>query len=62
MAEATQDFRKKQVILIILVFACIVGAFFADRAVLSVAAILAACGLCFVAAKMQPEPSAEEHH
>jgi hypothetical protein len=62
MAEATQDFRKKQAILIILVFACIVTAFFADRALLAVAAILAACGLCFAAAKMQPEPPAEEHH
>ncbi len=62
MAEATQDFRKKQGILIILVFACIVAAFLTDRASLAVVAILAACGLCYVAAKIQPEPPVEEHH
>jgi len=62
MAEATQNFRKKQAILCILVFACIVAAFLTDKALVAVGAILAACGICFVAAKMQPEAPPEEHH
>ena len=62
MAEAIQGFRKKQAIAVILVFACIVTAFLTDKALVAVGAIMAACGFCFWAAKMQPEPPAEEHH
>jgi xanthine/uracil permease len=62
MAEATPNYRKKQAILCVLVFVCIVAAFLADRAFITVAAILAACGICYLAAKMQPEPPPEEHH
>lgn len=62
MAEAIQGYRKKQAIIIILVFACIVGAFVARSAPMAVGAILAACGLCYWAARLQPEPSHDEHH
>ncbi len=62
MAEAIQGYRKKQALVVILVFACIVAAFLTDKAAVAVGAMLVACGLCFWAARMQPEPPAEEHH
>jgi hypothetical protein len=62
MAEATPNYRKKQAIVCILVFACIVVAFLTESALVTVGAILAACGLCYWAAKMQPEPPPELHH
>lgn len=62
MAEATQNYRKKQALICILVFVCIAVAFLTHRAVVAVGAILAACGLCYWAAKMQPEPPPELHH
>ena len=48
--------------MIILVFACIGVAVWGGNAILSVGAILAACGVCFWASTMQPEPPEEEHH
>jgi hypothetical protein len=64
MAEKTQNnnYRKKQALAVILVFVCIVAAFLAGSAPVAVGAILAACGLCYWAAKMQPETPPEEHH
>ena len=62
MAEAIQGFRKKQAIAVILVFACIVAAFLTDQASVAVGAIMAACGLCYWAARLQPEPPPDEHH
>ncbi len=62
MAEATPNYRKKQAIICVLVFVCIAVAFLSDRALVAVGAILAACGLCYWAAKMQPEPPPELHH
>lgn len=62
MAEASQNFRKKQALAVILVFGCIVAAFVVGSAPLAVGAILAACGLVYWAATMQPEPPADEHH
>lgn len=62
MTEATQNFRKKQALLVPLVFVCLVAAFLTDKASVAVGAILVACGICYLAARMQPEPPAEEHH
>jgi hypothetical protein len=62
MAEANQSYRKKQAYLMLLVFGCIGVAVWGGNAALSVGAILAACGICFWAATMQPEPPKEEHH
>lgn len=55
-------YRKKQALIVILVFACIVVAFAVPGLYTSLGAILAACALIAVAAKMQPEPPADEHH
>jgi len=55
-------YRKKQALLVILVFACIVGAFLMPGLYTSVGAILIACALIAVAAKMQPEAPADDHH
>ncbi len=62
MAEASQNYRKKQAILCLLVFLCIIVAFVADKASVAVGAILVACGLCYAAAKIQPPPPEELHH
>jgi hypothetical protein len=62
MSEANQGYRKKQAGLMLLVFACIGVAVWSGNAAISVGAILAACGLCFWAARLQPEPPKEEHH
>jgi|UniRef100_A0A7C3V7L0 hypothetical protein len=55
-------YRKNQALICILVFVCIVVAFAVPGLYTSVGAILAACVLIAVAAKMQPAPPAEEHH
>jgi hypothetical protein len=62
MAEAIQGYRKKQALAVILVFACIAAAFWVGSAPVAVGAIMAACGLCYWAARMQPEPPEEHHH
>ncbi len=62
MSEANQGYRKKQAYLMLLVFVCIGVAIWGGSAPISVGAILAACGLCFWAARLQPEPPKEEHH
>jgi hypothetical protein len=62
MSEANQSYRKKQAMLMILVFACLGVAIWGGSALVSVGAILAACGICFWAATMEPEKSHDEHH
>ena len=62
MAKTNQSFRKKQAYLMVLVFVCLGVAVWGGSALVSVGAILAACGICFWAATMQPEPPEEHHH
>ncbi len=62
MSETDQSYRKKQALLILLVFACIGLAIWAGSAPVSVGAILAACGICFWASSMEPAKKPEEHH
>ncbi len=53
---------KKQAVVCLLVFVCIAVAFAFPGLYTSLGAILAACALCAYAAKIQPEPPADEHH
>jgi len=62
MAKSNQDYRKKQALLVILVFACLAVAIFSGSAPVSVGAILAVCGLCFWASTLEPEKGHDEHH
>lgn len=62
MSEVNQGYRKKQALLVLVVFACIGVAIISGNPALTVGAILAACGVCFWAASMEPEKSHEEHH
>lgn len=55
-------YRKKQAIICIMVFVCIAVAFALPGLYTSLGAILVALVLIGLAAKMQPEPPAEEHH
>jgi len=60
--EKMPAYRKKQGLLCILVFVCIGAAFWSGNAAASVLSILAACGICFWAASMEPEKAPDEHH
>jgi hypothetical protein len=62
MAEGKPNYRKKQAGLMILVFACIGVAIWGHSAPVTVGAILAACGICFWAATLEPAKKPEEHH
>jgi hypothetical protein len=62
MAAAKQGYRKKQAMLMILVFVCLGVAIWGGSALVSVGAILAACGICFWASTLEPEKSHDEHH
>lgn len=57
-----QNYRTKQALLMILVFGCIALAILGGSALIAVGAIMAACCICFLAAKLQPEKAPEEHH
>lgn len=60
--QGDQSYRKKQAFLMVLVFVCLgVGAWIGTAPVV-VGAVLAACGICFWAATMQPPPPEEHHH
>jgi hypothetical protein len=61
MSEAKPNYRKKQAYLILLVFACLGIAIWGHSALISVGAILAACGVCFWASTLEPEKGPEEH-
>ena len=62
MSEANQGYRKKQALLMLVVFACIGVAIWGGSPLVSVGAILAACGVCFWASTMEPERKPDEHH
>ena len=55
-------YRRKQAFLVLGVFACIVAPFAFPGLYVAVGAILVACTLIGIAAKMQPEAPADEHH
>ncbi|MEW6658904.1 MAG: hypothetical protein AB1424_09610 [Thermodesulfobacteriota bacterium] len=60
--EAMPAYRKKQGLLCILVFLCIGVAFWSGSAAVAVLSIMAACGICFWAASLEPERAPDEHH
>ena len=60
--EPTPAYRKKQALICLLVFVCIVAAFAVPGLYTSLGAILVACGLIAYAAKLQPDPPADDHH
>lgn len=62
MAERPQEYRKKQALLVLLVFVCLGVAVFAGSALVAVGAILAACGLCLWASTLEPVKRRSEHH
>jgi hypothetical protein len=62
MAEVNQSYRKKQALLVLVIFACIGVAILSGSAVVSVGAILAACGLAFWASTLEPAKKPDEHH
>jgi hypothetical protein len=62
MSEGNQSYRKKQAYLVLVVFACLGLAIWGGSALISVGAILAACGICFYASTLEPEKGPEEHH
>jgi len=62
MSAGNQKYRKKQAYLVILVFVCIGIAIWGHSAPVSVGAILAACGIAFYAATLEPAKGPEEHH
>jgi Flp pilus assembly protein TadB len=62
MSEANQGYRKKQALLVLVIFACIGVAILGHSALVSVGAILAACGLAVWASTMEPAKKPDEHH
>ena len=62
MSEANQGYRKKQALLVLVIFACIGVAILGHSAAVSVGSILAACGLAFWASTMEPAKKPDEHH
>jgi len=62
MSEAKPSYRKKQAYLMLLVFGCLGVAIWGGSALVAVGAILAACGVCFWAATLEPAKGPEEHH
>jgi hypothetical protein len=62
MSEANQGYRKKQALLVLVIFVCIGVAIWGHSAPVSVGAILAACGLAFWASTMEPAKKPDEHH
>ena len=62
MSETNQGYRKKQALLVLVIFACIAVTIMGISPLVSVGAMLAACGVCFYAATLEPAKSQEEHH
>jgi hypothetical protein len=62
MKEENGGYRKKQAVMVIMVFALIGVAFLSASPVVAVGSILACCGLCLWAASMQPERVDDHHH
>lgn len=61
-AQPLAPYRKKQAVICLLVFVCIALPFIMPTLPVAVGAILAACALCGIAAKIQPPPPEEHHH
>lgn len=55
-------YRKKQALIALGVFACIAAPFAFPGLYVAVGAVLVACTLIGIAAKMQPAAPADEHH
>jgi hypothetical protein len=62
MSETNQGYRKKQALLVLVVFACIGVAILGYSPLVSVGAIVAASGVCFYASSLEPAKSHDEHH
>jgi uncharacterized ion transporter superfamily protein YfcC len=62
MSATNQGYRKKQALLVLVIFACIGVAILGYSPLVSVGAIVAACGVCFYASTLEPEKSHDEHH
>ncbi len=62
MTEANQGYRKKQALLVLVIFACIGVAILSGSAAVAVGSILAACGLAFWASTLEPARKPDEHH
>ncbi|MCL4503616.1 MAG: hypothetical protein M1438_17450 [Deltaproteobacteria bacterium] len=62
MSEANQGYRKKQALLVLVVFACLGVVIMGISPLVSVAAMLAACGVCCYASSLEPAKSHDEHH
>jgi hypothetical protein len=62
MSSTNQSYRKKQALLMVVVFVCLAVAIWGGSLALTVGGVLAACGVCFWAASLEPEKSEEEHH
>jgi hypothetical protein len=62
MSETDQGYRKKQALLILVVFACFGVAVWGGSPAVAVGAVLAACGAAFWAASLEPAKSPDEHH
>ena len=62
MSSTDKSYRKKQALLMVVVFACLAVAIWGGSLALSVGGVLAACVVCFWAASLEPEKSEEEHH
>jgi hypothetical protein len=60
--QPAPNYRKKQALLMLGVFACIVAMFAFPGVYVSLGAIAVACTLIGVAAKIQPAPPADDHH
>ncbi len=61
MSATANGYRKKQIPLVILVFVCIGVAFWYGSAPVAVGAVLVACLLSFLAARMEPAKAPDEH-
>ena len=62
MSETNQGYRKKQALLVLVIFACIGVVIMGYSPLVSVGAMLAACGVAFYAATLEPAKSHDEHH
>ena len=62
MSETNQGYRKKQALLVLVIFACIGVVIMGYSPLVSVGAMLAACGVALYAATLEPAKSHDEHH
>ncbi len=61
-SETNQGYRKKQALLVLVVFACIGVVIMGISPLVSVGAMVAACGVVFYASSLEPAKSPDEHH